>query len=114
MNDLTEFGLSAAQIRTDICLEKLKLSRKEKAKADKKIAKIITNHTLEEINNYIDKWCIKKEGTDIQKYIIYMLDDIVFLFQDETLVLEMAKFNNRLEASFNASLKLARKSSYLD
>ena len=107
MNDLTEFGLSAAQIRTDICLEKLKLSRKEKAKADKKIAKIITNHTLEEINNYIDKWCIKK-------YIIYMLDDIVFLFQDETLVLEMAKFNNRLEASFNASLKLARKSSYLD
>ena len=114
MNDLYEMGLSTVQIRTGICLEKLKLNNKEKAKADKKIQKIIANSTLEEINSYIDKWCIKKEGNDVTKYIIYMLDDLVFLSQNESLVLEMSKFNDNLETSFNESLKLAKKSSYLD
>ena len=84
MNDLYEMGLSTVQIRTGICLEKLKLSNKEKAQADKKIQ------------------------------IIYMLDDLVFLSQNESLVLEMSKFNDNLETSFNESLKLAKKSSYLD
>ncbi len=114
MNDLYEMGLSTAQIRTGICLETLKLSIKEKAKADKKIKRIITNSTLEEINSYIEKWCIKKEGNDVTKYIIYMLDDLVFLCQNESLVLEMAEFNDKLVTKFNESLKLAKKSSYID
>ena len=114
MNNLYEMGLSTVQIRTGICLEDLKLSSKEKKLANKKIQKIIANSTLEEINSYIDRWCIKKEGNDVIKYIIYMLDDLVFLSQNESLVLEMARFNDKLETSFNESLKLAKKSSYLD
>ena len=100
MNDLYEMSLTTAQIRTGISLETLKLSIKEKTKADKKIKRIITNSTLEEINSYIEKWCI--------------LDDLVFLCQNESLVLEMAEFNDKLATKFNESLKLAKKSSYID
>ena len=114
MDELQEFGLSTMQIRTGISLEELHLSKQEKAKANKKIRKIITNSTFKEIDDYINKWCEKKEGSDVLKYIIYMLDDIIFLSQNELLNYEMAKYRNDLEHHLNQSLELAKKSSYLD
>ncbi len=98
------------QLRTNICIEDLYLTKEEKYYVENEVQKMLRTMSYEEIKEMVESWVNNPYGTDIDTYRIYLLANSLFHYHSEKINLEQAKDENDLNLILKKSAILAKNS----
>ena len=99
------------QIRTNICVDELKISEEEKAFVKYEVNEILSKISYAEINEMIESWLNEPYGTDVDAYRISLLDDAITNYHNEYLSQNLRNNTDQIDLMFEKSYQTAQRSS---
>ena len=99
------------QIRTNICVDELKISEEEKAFVKYEVNEILSKMSYAEVNEMIESWLNEPYGTDVDAYRISLLDDAITNYHNEYLSQNLRRDTDKVELMLEKSYQMAQRSS---
>ena len=99
------------QIRTNICVDELKISEEEKAFVKNEVNEMLSKMSYAEVNEMIESWLSEPYGTDVDAYRISLLDDAIVNYHNEYLSQNLRKDTDKVDLMFKKSYQMAQRSS---
>ena len=99
------------QIRTNICVDELKISEEEKTFVKNEVNEMLSKMSYAEVNEMIESWLSEPYGTDVDAYRISLLDDAIVNYHNEYLSKNLRKDTDKVDLMFKKSYQMAQRSS---
>ena len=99
------------QIRTNICVDELKISEEEKTFIKNEVNEMLSKMSYIEVNEMIENWLNKPYGTDVDAYRISLLDDAIANYHSEYLNQNIRKDTDKIGIILEKSYQTAQRTS---
>lgn len=99
------------QIRTNICVDELKISEEEKTFVKNEVNEMLSKMSYAEVNEMIESWLNEPYGTDVDAYRISLLDDAITNYHNEYLSQNLRNDTDKINLMLEKSYQMAQRSS---
>ena len=99
------------QIRTNICVDELKISEEEKTFVKNEVNEMLSKMSYAEVNEMIESWLNEPYGTDVDAYRISLLDDAIANYQREYLSQNLRNNTDKINLMLEKSYQMAQRAS---
>lgn len=99
------------QIRTNICVDELKISEEEKTFVKNEVNEMLSKMSYAEVNEMIESWLSEPYGTDVDAYRISLLDDAITNYHNEYLSQNLRNNTDKINLMLEKSYQMAQRAS---
>ena len=99
------------QIRTNICVDELKISEEEKTFVKNEVNEMLSKMSYAEVNEMIESWLNEPYGTDVDAYRISLLDDAITNYHNEYLSQNLRNNTDKINLMLEKSYQMAQRAS---